>query len=121
MQMLAGVLEILGAALVALAGLGLFRLPDPLTRTSAVSKAAVLGVALLLVGVLLDEPGARTAVLVVAVLTLHVLTVPISGLALGRAAYRAGTAEPPLTRLDEPAQAGHPDSSSAGRTGGADL
>jgi multicomponent Na+:H+ antiporter subunit G len=99
---LAGVLEILGAGLVALAGLGLFRLPDPLTRTSAVSKAAVLGVALLLVGVLLDEPGARTAVLVVLVLALHVLTVPLSGLALGRAAYRAGTAQPPLTLLDEP-------------------
>jgi multicomponent Na+:H+ antiporter subunit G len=99
---LAGVLEILGAGLVALAGLGLFRLPDPLTRTSAVSKAAVLGVALLLVGVLLDEPGARTAVLVVLVLALHVLTVPLSGLALGRAAYRAGTAQPPLTSLDEP-------------------
>lgn len=102
MQTLAGVLEVLGALLVALAGLGLFRLPDPLTRTSAVSKAAVLGVALLLVGVLLDEPGGRTAVLVVLVLALHVLTVPLSGLALGRAAYRAGTAQPPLTRLDEP-------------------
>jgi multicomponent Na+:H+ antiporter subunit G len=99
---LAGVLEILGAGLVALAGVGLFRLPDALTRTSAVSKAAVLGVALLLVGVLLDEPEMRTAILVVLVLALHVLTVPLSGLALGRAAYRSGTARPPLTRLDEP-------------------
>jgi multicomponent Na+:H+ antiporter subunit G len=99
---LAGVLEILGAGLVALAGVGLFRLPDALTRTSAVSKAAVLGVALLLVGVLLDEPAMRTAVLVMLVLVLHVLTVPLSGLALGRAAYRSGTARPPLTSLDEP-------------------
>jgi len=106
---LAGVLEILGAGLVALAGVGLFRLPDPLTRTSAVSKAAVLGVALLLVGVLLDEPEARTAVLVVLVLVLHVLTVPLSGLALGRAAYRSGTARAPITRLDEPGLGTAPD------------
>jgi multicomponent Na+:H+ antiporter subunit G len=98
-----GVLEILRAWLVAIAGIGLFRMPDALTRATAVSKAAVLGVALLLVGVLLDEPGGRTAVLVLVVLVLHLLTVPLSGLALGRAAYLAGTARPPVTRVDEPA------------------
>jgi multicomponent Na+:H+ antiporter subunit G len=101
-EAIGGGLEVLGAALVALAGIGLFRLPDPLTRTNAVSKAAVLGVALLLMGVLLDEPEGRTAVLVPLVLVMHVITVPLSGLALGRAAYRAGTARPPLTRIDEP-------------------
>lgn len=98
-----GVIEILGAGLVALAGIGLFRMPDPLTRASAVSKAAVLGVALLLLGVVVEAPGTRTALLAVVVLVLHVLTVPLSGLALGRAAYRTGTARPPLTRVDEPA------------------
>lgn len=100
-----GVIEILGAGLVALAGIGLFRMPDPLTRASAVSKAAVLGVALLLLGVVVEAPGTRTALLAGVVLVLHVLTVPLSGLALGRAAYRTGTARPPLTRVDEPAAA----------------
>jgi multicomponent Na+:H+ antiporter subunit G len=103
MEVLAGVVQVLGGALVALAGIGLFRLPDPLSRASAVAKAAVLGVALLLLGALLDVPDLRTALLVVLVLVLHLLTVPLGGLALGRAAYRSGTARPPVTRVDEPA------------------
>lgn len=96
-------LVLLGGALVALGGLGLVRLPDPLTRATAVSKAASLGVVLVLLGVLLAEPRPRTAVLVGLILLAHLVTSPLSGLALGRAAYRSGTARPPVTRHDEPA------------------
>jgi len=39
----------------------------------------------------------------VLVLVAHVVTVPLSGLVIGRAAYRSGTARPPVTRIDEPA------------------
>ena len=96
----AGIL--IGAGLVALAGLGLFRLPDPLTRATAVSKAASLGVVLILLGTLAMAPSPRNAVLVVLVLVAHIVTVPLSGMALGRAAYRSGTARPPVTIVDEP-------------------
>lgn len=103
LDLLAAVLGLLGAVLVALAGLGLVRLPDPLTRATAVSKAASLGAVLVLVGVLLADPQPRTAVVIGLVLLAHLVTSPLSGLALGRAAYRSGTARPPVTRVDEPA------------------
>lgn len=98
-----GVLEVFGAALVALAGIGLLRFPDALTRATAVSKAATLGVVLLLVGAWLDHPTPRMTVVVLLVIAVHLVTVPLSGLALGRAAYLSGTARPPVTTLDEPA------------------
>jgi multicomponent Na+:H+ antiporter subunit G len=101
----AGVVQVLGAALVLLAGIGLLRLPDALTRASAVSKAAVLGVGLVLLGVLLDRPDLRTSAIVLAVVVLHVLTVPLSGLAIGTAGYAAGAARD-ATTLDEPADTG---------------
>ncbi|MCU0300329.1 MAG: monovalent cation/H(+) antiporter subunit G [Candidatus Nanopelagicales bacterium] len=103
LAVLAGMLGLLGAALVALAGLGLIRLPDPLTRATAVSKAASLGAVLVLLAVLLADPQPRTAVVIGLILVAHLVTSPLSGLALGRAAYRSGTARPPVTRVDEPA------------------
>lgn len=96
-------LVLVGAGLVALAGLGLLRLPDPLTRASAVSKAAALGVVLVLVAALIDSGSPRVLVVLLLVLVSHVVTVPLSGLVIGRAAYRSGTARPPVTRVDEPA------------------
>ncbi len=93
---------LVGAGLVALAGLGLLRLPDPLTRATAVSKAASLGVVLVLLGTLAMVPSPRNAVLVALVLVAHLVTLPLSGMALGRAAYRSGTAQPPVTVIDEP-------------------
>jgi multicomponent Na+:H+ antiporter subunit G len=115
LEVLAAVLLVPGALLVALAGLGLVRLPDPLTRATAVSKAASLGTVLVLLAVLLGDPQPRTVVLVGLILAAHLVTSPLSGLALGRAAYRSGTARPPVTRIDEPAaraatrRAAHPD------------
>ena len=112
----AGAVQVLGAAFVLLAGIGLLRLPDALTRASAVSKAAVLGVGLVLLGVVLDQPDLRTSAVVLVVLVLHVLTVPLSGLAIGTAGYAAGAARPPATTYDEPREQGpSPDSSDSNR------
>jgi multicomponent Na+:H+ antiporter subunit G len=98
------VLVLLGSGLVALAGLGLVRLPDPLTRASAVSKAAALGVVLVLVAALVDAPSVRVVVVLLLILIAHLVTVPLSGITLGRSAYRSGTAQPPVKRIDEPRQ-----------------
>lgn len=119
LPLLASVLVLVGAGLVALAGLGLLRLPDPLTRASAVSKAAALGVAVVLIAALVDSGSPRVLVVLLVVLTAHVVTVPLSGLVLGRAAYRSGTARPPVTRVDEPAERGasEPDGPGAPRRG----
>ena len=105
MDILVTILELLGGALVALAGIGLLRLPDPLTRASAVSKAAVLGVAFILLGALLNAPSLRVAVVVFAALALHLLTVPLGGLALGKAAFRSQSVRLPVIRVERPTQA----------------
>jgi len=100
-------LLILGAGLVALAGFGILRLPDPLTRASAVSKAAALGLLLIIVAAIIDDRSPWTVLVLVLVLIAHLVTVPLSGLALARASYRSGTAQPPVTTIDEPFEQGH--------------
>lgn len=103
MAWIVSVLALGGAGLVALAGLGLFQLPDPLTRASAVSKAAALGLLLVIVAAIIADWSVRSVVVLVLVLIAHLVTVPLSGLALARASYQSGTARPPVTTLDEPA------------------
>ncbi len=98
------VLVLLGSGLVALAGLGLLRLPDPLNRASAVSKAAALGVVLVLFAAFIDVRSMRATIILLLILVAHLITVPLSGITLGRASYRSGTARPPVTRIDEPAR-----------------
>lgn len=102
-EVIVSILALGGAGLVGLAGLGLFRLPDPLTRASAVSKAAALGLLLIIVGAVIAEWSPRTVIVLILVLIAHLVTVPLSGLALARASYGSGTAQPPVTTVDEPA------------------
>jgi multicomponent Na+:H+ antiporter subunit G len=103
---LVAVLVIGGAGLVALAGFGLLRLPDPLTRASAVAKAAALGLLLIIFAAIADDWSVRSVIVLVLILIAHLVTVPLSGLALGRASYRSGTAQPPVTTVDEPVEQG---------------
>lgn len=104
-----GTLAILGAGLVALAGIGILRLPDPLTRASAVSKAAALGLFVIIVAAMIDDWSPRVIIVLVLILIAHLVTVPLAGLALARAAYRSGTAQTPVTTVDEPLEQGRHD------------
>lgn len=105
-SIIVGALAIVGGGLVALAGLGILRLPDPLTRASAVSKAAALGLLLIIVAAIIDDWSVRSVIVLVLILIAHLVTVPLSGLALARAAYQSGTAQPPVTTVDEPQSQG---------------
>lgn len=91
----------LGTALIAVAGLGMIRLPDVYNRINAVTKAATLGVVLVLLGVMVIEPS-RTLLTVLAVaIVLQLLTTPFSSYAVGRAAYRSGSPLAPMTHHNE--------------------
>ncbi len=89
-EILAALLLIAGASVVALAAIGVARLPDPFSRMHAAAKAGVAGAGLLLLGVGLAF-GTTSAILtaLVAVVFL-VLTAPLASHALGRAAYVSG-------------------------------
>lgn len=89
-EIVAALLLLGGASVVALAAIGVARLPDPFMRMHAAAKAGVAGAGLLLLGTGLafGTPGAiATSVAAVAFL---VLTAPLASHALGRAAYVAG-------------------------------
>lgn len=89
-EILAALLLVGGAAVVALAALGVARLPDPFSRMHAAAKAGVAGAGLLLLGAGLAFGTAAAMLTVVAAVAFLVLTAPVASHALGRAAYVAG-------------------------------
>jgi multicomponent Na+:H+ antiporter subunit G len=100
-EIVSGVLVALGTVLICIAGLGMLRLPDIYSRLNAVTKAAALGVCCVLFGALLLKPTPGVVVTLLAAIVLQLLTVPVGGFAISRAAFRAGTPLSPITRFDE--------------------
>lgn len=90
MSVVGGVLIALGVLLILLAGIGILRFPDLLTRANASTKAAGLGVACVLAGVAFALGTAEAAVKLSIAVVLQFATAPVSGHVIGRAAYRAG-------------------------------
>lgn len=87
MTLLIVALVFAGTFLMLLTGLGLVRMPDVFTRMHAATKAASLGVALLLIAAALyfGETGVGTKA--VATIIFIFLTAPVAASVLGRAAY----------------------------------
>ena len=84
-EVIAGVLILLGAAFTFIAALGLVRLPDIFTRMHASTKAGVLGSSLILIaGGILFGDGAVWARVIAAIFFL-LLTAPIAAHMIGRA------------------------------------
>jgi multicomponent Na+:H+ antiporter subunit G len=94
-------LSFLGVAFVLLAAVGILRFPDVLTRASASTKAAGLGVALVLAGVAFLFGTTEAAVKLSLAVILQFATAPVSGHVIGRAAYRAGAPLWEGTHTDE--------------------
>lgn len=101
LDLLGGLLVALGVGLMAAAGAGVLRLPDAYTRMSAVTKAASLGVVVVLLGALALSPSWNNLVKVTLAIVLQLLTAPVGGFAIGRASYRAGAPLTPETGYDE--------------------
>jgi multicomponent Na+:H+ antiporter subunit G len=105
-------LLIVGAAIIASAAIGLVKLPDLYTRTSAIGTAAGLGVSLIIAGVVVLDFSALNLIKGVVAIVAQVLTSSIGSFALARAGYLTGS-RPALTtvpdelaamaRADEPA------------------
>jgi multicomponent Na+:H+ antiporter subunit G len=89
-EILAGILIFLGAALMAVAALGLLRLPDFYLRMAATTKATTLGVALMTVGVAVVFADTAVTARVLAIILFLFLTSPIGAHVIGRAAYLHG-------------------------------
>jgi len=87
LQILVAACAIVGASFMALAGLGILRMPDLFTRMHASTKGASLGVALLLLASALAFQDLSLATKAFLTTVFIFLTAPVAAHMLGRAAY----------------------------------
>lgn len=85
-----GIVATLGALFVLFAAIGFVRMPDTYLRISVTTKAATLGIGLLMVAtaIYFDEISITTKVL--AIILFLFLTAPVSAHLIGRASYFIG-------------------------------
>jgi len=79
-----------GALVSLLAAIGVLRLPDVFMRMHAATKAGVVGCGLILMGVALADGGLPTGLKAAVATAFLLLTTPVAGHLLGRAAYISG-------------------------------
>jgi multicomponent Na+:H+ antiporter subunit G len=93
MEMIGGIVAIIGSIFLLLGSIGIVRMPDTLNRIQTGTKATTLGTILSLAGLFFFYPGwvGKLFILVLFVL----ITNPVSSHVLARAAYFVGV---PLTK-----------------------
>lgn len=89
-EILTAILLVAGAAFMLIAGLGVWRMPDLLTRMHATTKAGVLGAGLMLLGVVVFFAEVNVFVRALAVIVFVMLTAPVAAHVIGRAGYFVG-------------------------------
>nr|WP_102958723.1 monovalent cation/H(+) antiporter subunit G [Mangrovicella endophytica] len=87
---LAALLSLTGSIFVAIAAIGLLRLPDLYTRMHAASKAGTVGSGMMLIALALVSAGSAEALRAIAAVLFFILTAPISAHLLAKAAHAAG-------------------------------
>jgi multicomponent Na+:H+ antiporter subunit G len=100
-EIIAGILLLLGSFLCLMAALGIIRLPDPLTRMHAATKAGTLGVGLLIVAEAVFYQQLGISLRAATIILLLLLTTPVAAHLIGRAAYRSGVKLSKRTWIDE--------------------
>lgn len=92
---------VVGVGLFVIAAIGLLRFGDAYSRLAATTKSGTLGVCLVLLGVLVLEPTWSHAVILLVAIALQIVTAPVGGFALGRAAFRSDAPMPAGILYDE--------------------
>jgi len=97
---LAALLMLIGASFMALAALGLVRLPDLFTRMQAAAKAGSLGASSILLGTAFAFGESEVTTRALSVIAFLLFTAPLAAHMIARAGYTLGV---PLfeTRIDE--------------------
>jgi monovalent cation/proton antiporter, MnhG/PhaG subunit len=97
----AGVFVVLGAALSLVAGVGVLRFPDALSRLHAGTKPQVLGLICVVVAVALSARSWAALFLLLPVVLFQLLTQPVAAHMIGRAGYRTKNLRTDLLVVDE--------------------
>lgn len=95
------VFSTLGTVFAMLAAIGLIRMPDTFLRISVNTKAATLGVGLLLAAAAIYFGEISISSRVLAIIIFIFLTAPIGGHLLGRTGYISGSKLCDQTHIDE--------------------
>ena len=89
-EVVTGILILLGGAFALIASIGLVRLPDVLIRMHAATKVGTLASGLIMAAVVLHFADVGIVVRVVAIIVFLLLTAPIAAHMVGRATIRSG-------------------------------
>lgn len=100
-EVLTAVLWLLGAGFALLAAVGVLRMPDVFTRMQAATKASTLGLGCLLIGTALEVGEFPAFVRALSIGAFVLLTTPVAGLVIAKAAYFANVPLWKGTVLDE--------------------
>lgn len=84
------ILSTLGAIFILLAALGLIRMPDTYLRISVTTKAATLGIGLILIAATIYFSDIGITSRVLAIILFIFLTAPVGAHLIGRASYFVG-------------------------------
>jgi multicomponent Na+:H+ antiporter subunit G len=90
-----------GALFILLASVGLVRMPDFYLRVSVTTKAATLGVGLVLAAAAIYFNDASVMSRVLAIISFLLLTAPVAAHMIGRTAYFTGTKLWKRSHIDE--------------------
>lgn len=90
-SLLGGISLIVGALVFATAGLGFIRFPDVFMRVSAIGTAGGIGIILVVLGALLQNPSWTGALMVAAIIVIQLATSAIGSTAVARSALLTGT------------------------------
>ena len=86
-----GTLIIAGSLFMLLASIGILRLPDLLTRMHATTKAAALGVMLIMVAAAIHFAETSIVARALAIVVFILMTAPVAAHVIGRAGYFVGS------------------------------
>lgn len=96
-----GIIATLGTSFVLLAGVGILRMPDTYLRMAVTTKAATLGIGLILVAAAFYFNDLSTTTRVMAVIIFILLTAPVGAHLIGKASYISGPALWEKTKIDD--------------------
>jgi multicomponent Na+:H+ antiporter subunit G len=105
LDILTAILLLLGAYFSLVAGIGIIRFPDTLTRVHAGTKPQVFGLACILTAVILSTRNWSAIAIMLLILLFQMLTTPAAAHMIGRAAYRRQRPDDDRLFVDELEQA----------------
>ena len=89
-DIIVGIFAFLGTVFVFLAAVGMIRMPDTYLRISVTTKAATLGIGLLMLAGAIHSNDIAITAKVLAIILFILLTAPVSAHLIGRTSYYSG-------------------------------